>query len=120
MFTRADKILIACLCLLAVAGIAYELLFMQRGQTLLEINVAGESQQLSLSSDRVLIVGGAVGDLQIEIKAGKARVQAALCPDHVCEKTGWISRAPQRIICVPNKVVVSIPADTADIDVIIQ
>lgn len=120
MLTRADKILIAFLCLLAVGGIVYELHLLPTSQAKLELNVNGQKQQLSLSSERILDVVGTQGSMQIEIKAGKVRVQQALCPDHICEKIGWISKAPQRIICVPNKVIVSIIADNADIDVFIQ
>lgn len=120
MLTRADKILIACLCLLSVGGILYDLSLMKNSKSVLQVSAAGQKQQLSLDTDQVFMVAGSNGSLQIEIKAGQARVQEAFCPDHVCEKTGWISRAPQRIICVPNKVVVSIVADNNDIDVIIQ
>ena len=120
MLTRADKFLIIFICLLAVGGIIYELKYIQHERAVLQISVDGQSRQFSLLNESVFAVDGVSGELQIEIKEGKARVQQAVCPDHVCEKTGWISRAPQRIICVPNKVVVSVIADNTDVDVIIQ
>ena len=30
------------------------------------------------------------------------------CPDKVCIKTGWISQAGESIVCLPNKIIISI------------
>lgn len=30
------------------------------------------------------------------------------CPDHICEKTGWISMAYQSAVCMPNRTVVTV------------
>lgn len=120
MFTKADKFLITLLLCLAAAGIFYELSFMQGTAKMLEVNAGGHKRLYRLDRDDVIAVDGVTGGLTIEIKQGKARVQQALCPDHICERVGWISQAPQRIICVPNKVIVAVVAEKTDVDVIIQ
>jgi hypothetical protein len=44
----------------------------------------------------------------IEINSDKVRVKDAGCPDLICVKTGWISLAPQQIVCLPNRMIVKI------------
>lgn len=44
------------------------------------------------------------------IKEGKADMIAADCPDQICVKHTPISKAGETIICLPNKVVVTIEA----------
>ncbi|MCS7231397.1 MAG: NusG domain II-containing protein [Elusimicrobiota bacterium] len=44
----------------------------------------------------------------IEIKNKKVRVKTSNCPFQVCVHTGWISNAYQQIICIPNKIYISI------------
>ena len=33
-------------------------------------------------------------------------VESSSCPDHICIKTGWINKAGQSIVCVPNEIIV--------------
>ena len=35
-------------------------------------------------------------------------VRSASCPDHVCVKSGFISRAGQSIVCVPNAIIIAL------------
>lgn len=50
------------------------------------------------------------GEGALEIKDGKVRLlpmPRKLCPEAICSNTGWIEKAPQTIICLPNKLIVS-------------
>lgn len=44
----------------------------------------------------------------LQIKDGKISITKSQCPDLVCVKTGAISREGQSIVCVPNKIVVTV------------
>lgn len=44
----------------------------------------------------------------IAIEKDKISIIDADCPDKVCIKTGWISDAGQSIVCLPNKLIVTI------------
>lgn len=44
----------------------------------------------------------------LEIKDGKARITNSNCPDKICVKTGYISKAGENIICLPHRIVVEI------------
>lgn len=44
----------------------------------------------------------------IEIKDGKVGISHSNCPDKICQKSGFISKFGQVIICVPSKLVIKI------------
>ena len=58
----------------------------------------------------------------IEAKNGRVRMvelSKALCPNGICSKIGWIDKAHQSIVCLPNKITVTIEGGNSDeIDVI--
>lgn len=47
-------------------------------------------------------------DAEFEVKNGRIRLTESACPDKICEKTGYIGSSGQSIICVPNKITVSV------------
>ena len=54
------------------------------------------------------------GTNNLVIKDGKAYLNYSNCPDHTCEKTGKIQYVGQTIICLPNKVAITIKGDIAN------
>jgi len=51
----------------------------------------------------------------IMVEKDKISIIDADCPDKVCIKTGWISDAGESIVCLPNKLIVSIEGgETSD------
>ena len=44
----------------------------------------------------------------LERDGGRIRFVDVDCPDHICEKTGWISMAYQSAVCMPNRTVVTV------------
>ena len=57
----------------------------------------------------------------IEIKGGKAYMQDASCPDQLCVDQNEISFDKESIICLPNKVVITVISDVeSDLDGIIR
>ena len=45
---------------------------------------------------------------RIEIRDGRVRMIEASCPNHLCIRQGWISLEGQIIVCLPNKVIVTV------------
>ena len=72
-------------------------------------------QELALDKDGSFLFDGI--DAEFEIKNGKIRLTHASCPDKICEKTGFISASGQSIICVPNKITVSVVGSGESVDV---
>ena len=58
----------------------------------------------------------------IEVKNGRVRMvemSKELCPNNICSDTGWIDKTYQSIVCLPNRIIVTIDGGKSDeIDVI--
>lgn len=48
------------------------------------------------------------GENTVEISPGGARILDASCPDKLCMRTGVIKKAGESIVCLPNRLVISI------------
>ena len=73
------------------------------------ISVDGEElYRLPLFEDTELVIAREGKSNTIVISDGEAYVAEASCPDHVCVKSGKVSYDGQTIVCLPNKLVVSI------------
>ena len=114
------KNLAILLLFVALMGIAYELWLMPHNKTQ-HIEIAGPFgiEHLALDQPQTIVVRGVVGNVHTQILDGKVRVTHADCPDRLCQKTGSISKAPQRIVCLPNKVVIKI-VGTSEVDTIVN
>ena len=55
-----------------------------------------------------LVVDEAPYPLTIQAEPGRIRIAESACPSQDCVHTGWISRAGQQIICLPDKLVISL------------
>jgi Uncharacterized protein conserved in bacteria len=121
--TIADKWLIGVLLAASVAGIGFD---MSR------LSAAGSQEALVYKEGKLvqtiklrpgyheeIRLGGAAGYNVIVADNGRIRVAEADCPDQVCVRTGWVSLAPQQIVCLPYRVVIKVvspaPADVDDI-----
>lgn len=54
------------------------------------------------------------GTNNLVIKDGQAYLNYSNCPDHTCEKTGKIQYVGQTIICLPNKIAITVKGDVTD------
>lgn len=125
LLTRADKWLIAILLISSLASIAGGwYLHSNDGDNVAEISVNGKViQQLPLRAGykQEIRIGGERQYDIIEVADGKIRVKEADCPEQDCVKMGWISRAPQQIVCLPYRIVIRIVADDMqDMDAIVR
>ena len=94
--------------ILLVAAIALLLVFTLRkpGEfAVVEVNgaVVGE---YPLDKDGTFVLNGGTNTLVIE--NGEAYLINSDCPDHTCENTGKVKYTGQTIICLPNKLSVTI------------
>lgn len=71
-----------------------------------------EVATIDLSKDGLYPVQGSPGAGILEVKDGRIRMQPMerdICPAGICCRvTGWIESATQSIICLPNRIVVSL------------
>ncbi len=69
---------------------------------------------LSNKEYRVYEVDGYNGKVKIETKDGMVKVIEEISPKHLCSRQGYISKAGETIICLPNKVIIKIENDEVD------
>ena len=62
----------------------------------------------SLNQKVTKIINGEKGETKIIIDNGKVRFTSAPCTKKYCIHQGWINKANQIIICIPNKISISI------------
>lgn len=70
-----------------------------------------------LDTDGVFVLNG--GTNTLEIKDGRARISDADCPNMQCVRQGWISRGGQSIVCLPNKLIVTVISSDRSVDYIL-
>ena len=57
-----------------------------------------------LNQQRELHIKGAIGEAIIVINNGQARFKQSPCPNQYCVHQGWLNRAGQAAICLPNQI----------------
>lgn len=84
------------------------------------ISVDGEEiSRCALSEEHTVPIRQGEHSNTLVISGGHAWIQDATCPDKLCEKQGRIHLQGQMIVCLPNRVVITIeggeafPADIA-------
>lgn len=104
--------IVALLAIIAIAG-ACLYFFSKTGDTV-TVSVNGTvTATYPLSVDRVEDIRTENGGLnRLVIRDGKAWIETASCPDGICAAHKPIHREGESIICLPNKVVVTV--ETAD------
>ena len=123
IFLRNDIILIAAILLVAAVGLLYLFVFRSGGDTV-RVTVDGELYGVySLSEDITedIITGKDSSNFnRLIIRDGKAYVESASCPDGICVSHRPIYRNGESIVCLPNKVVVTVftENDTSSPDIV--
>ena len=118
--TKNDIIFIAVLLICAAVGIIYLYVFRGSGDTV-KVTVDGETYGVySLAENITEDIHSENGGLnRLVIKDGKAYVESATCPDGICVAHPPVFRDGESIVCLPNKVVVTVTvnndADSPDI-----
>lgn len=110
-------VLLALFLVLAViAGIFYAT---RPGGAKVRITVDGEEYgTYPLAVNKTIPITGADGQENVvEISGGTVFMKSATCPNQICVHTGRISKEGQSIVCLPNKVTVTVTGGgSSDID----
>ena len=100
---RTDLIVIASLLLLALA------LYLVLGATRLD---GAETERHALSQDGTYPLNG--GSNILVIAGGQAWLSEANCPDLLCVRQGKVHYTGQSIICLPNRLSVTVEGGESD------
>lgn len=68
--------------------------------------------EISLARDGLIQVPGPLGQTSVEVARHRVRIAHDPGPRQLCVKQGWLSRAGQAALCLPNQVSVEITGAT--------
>ena len=109
---RADVIFISAILIVAIAVLLIFTLTKKEG-AMVVVEIDGRTVgEYPLSVDGEFILNGGTNVLTIE--NGTARISDSNCPDHICENKGRIKYTGQTIVCLPNKLTVTVSGDADD------
>ena len=115
---KYDFILIASILAFSIAIFA-AMFFSQSNGEYVKVSVDGkETGVYYLSIDGEYVIGD--GSNVLVIENGKAYISHATCPDGLCVRRGRISIVGESIICLPNKVTVTVvgKTDNSSVDIV--
>ena len=105
---RNDILLILLVLAVAAALLIYRAVSRENGSSI-EVTVDGVLlMTLPLDRDTSVVIGEGDHTNTLVIRGGEASVTAASCPDHVCVKRGAIRFDGETIVCLPNRLVVTV------------
>jgi len=105
---KNDILLVLAVIILGAAFLVYAEFFRPKGAEVI-VSVDGvEQRPLPLSENNFVVIGDEEKYNVLVISEGEAYIEDASCPDHICVKSGRVSLEGQTIVCLPNKVVISI------------
>ena len=107
---KLDIIVIVSLLLLSAVVLIATTLSRQGGASV-EITVDGELVgTYSLGTDAVYELNG--GTNILTVSGGVAYMSDSNCPDHTCENTGRVKYVGEMIVCLPNRITVTVVGET--------
>ena len=107
---RVDIIVVASLLILSLSVLLFVNLTKEDG-AYVEVTVDGNpTGKYSLAIDGTYSLNGGTNTLVVQ--NGTAYMSYSNCPDHICENTGKIRHVGETIICLPNRITVTIIGDS--------
>lgn len=108
---------IVAVMVLAGVGVAYRHFTVRPGGVAIISVDNREVERVPLGEGEALrrfTVRGTRGNLLVEVDGKYIRVVEAECPDKVCIGMGRKSRPGEVIVCMPNRVIISVEEETRD------
>ena len=120
--TKSVKIGIAALAVVVAASAAALLLAPKEKGAVARVTQDGEVlyeiQLNEVPGPQTYHVNGENSYNTVLVQQGHVRMLEASCPDQVCVNQGWISDSTLPIVCLPNKVIIEIVGEEAQLDAV--
>lgn len=110
------KDIIVIIFLAVVIGVGYFVYQLFQGEkNSVEVYYKNELiEQIDISVDKTYTFKGSYGEFHLEVKDHQYHAVNVVCPNHDCEKMGWVKEGSSKsIICIPNEIYV-IQAETQE------
>ncbi|WP_174873860.1 NusG domain II-containing protein [Vogesella oryzae] len=102
--------------LLLTCGASFHWLWWQQGNAG-ELILSADGKVVSrwpLRLDHRFELHGPLGITVVEVHAGRARIASDPSPRQYCVRQGWLSRAGETALCLPNRTAISIGGQDQD------
>lgn len=117
---KNDILLISALLLLALILWAFTFLLRTGGGEAVVTADGVEAARLPLSRNAVLTVGEGEHTNTVVVENGEVYVSEASCPDRVCIRQGRVRYDGQTIVCLPNRLVVTVVGGGGGPDAVVR
>jgi hypothetical protein len=114
---KYDKRLIIILLLFIIILLSLKLIFKSNSNYAYVYYKNEVILEIDLRINKEYIVDGYNGEVLIEVKDKKIRVEKETSPLHICSKQGYVSDNTP-IICLPNKIIIKIENKDNNLDAI--
>jgi len=123
--TRYDRLIIASVSVFSVLMWATFQLWPTPDQVLAVVEIAGEQVlqfEVPAAGSQEIVqhrITFPRGEAIIESRDGRVRIlpmPTEVCPLGICWATGWIGRTGQSIVCLPNRIVITLRGRAAQVD----
>ncbi len=125
--TKGDKILIiTAVAITTLIWAGYNYFPTKPNQLVAVVSVDGEEiSRLPVNADTMAEITITIprGEATIEYGQGKVRVlplDHVTCPNEICWRTGWITTPGQSIVCLPNRMVITLEGKISEFDSILR
>ena len=108
------------LAIFLLSGLLFFLFYPRTDGTYLEVRENGRVTGVySLSVDGEYTLSSAYGENVFVIQNGRVFMKSASCPDKCCTQSGEKSRVNESIVCLPNRVSLTVlGSDTGEVDAV--
>ena len=116
--TRTDWILIILVVSVSLLLLGLRFLPVSDAQVQARVELEGRTVRtlnLQAVEGSVVAIPFKGGEALLEVKGGAIRLLPmpdSVCPRKICSHTGWIRRAGETIICVPNRLAIRLTGES--------
>lgn len=107
---RRDLIIVAALLVISLVSVPAVRFLSKSGSTAV-IQCGDVTTNVSLDESGEFTLECS-GDTLYEINDGKIRIKDAPCNDKICVNTGFIGNCGESIICIPQKLIITIEGES--------
>lgn len=103
--TPADRVLLACLL---CSGLVWAFWPRDKGEVAVIVGSGGLVAEVSMDRPDTLAVKGPLGTTYVVVGGGEAKIISSPCPQKLCVRSGPVRRPGEVVVCIPNRVAVTI------------
>jgi hypothetical protein len=114
---KGDKVIIILVIMLALFAVFQRYIFSKTKSEDVVVKSDGVTvQQRSLEITGTFTIKSKEGQLTFIVQDKKVKVTESTCKDKLCIKQGWISRTGESIVCLPNRITITITGGDESVD----